>query len=629
MKRLFMIALLLPVAVWSAKTGYIGGSVTDATTGAPLQGANIVVDIINLGAAADIKGQYLIQNVPEGKYELIAMMMGYTKVRVTRVTVHKNDTTWVHIQMNASTINADEVVTVMADKVGRKQEDADDLFGGIRGGMMKPSVLATGVSVHPMREAGPDWNTEEYNKIDESGFLEVLSHPMSTFAADVDAASYANARRFIMRDQLPYKDADRSEEFINYFNYDYPEPEGSHPLSINIEYGACPWNQEHRLVHIGLQGKKLKRDETKPSNLVFLLDVSGSMNTPKKLPLLQKAFNLLVDQLNDRDRVAIVVYAGAAGEVLKSTPGSEKQKIKDAVNRLNAGGSTAGGAGIELAYNIAEKNRIRNGNNRVILATDGDFNVGISSTSELTRFIEKKRDKGIFLTVLGFGMGNYKDHRLQELADRGNGNHAYIDNIMEAKKVLVHEITATLYTIAKDVKIQVEFNPAKIHAYRLIGYENRELEDKDFKDDTKDAGEIGAGHSVTALYEIVPADSKKKTEPSELKYQTTQIKDVAFKTDEVLTVRIRYKKPDGNKSIEFNKTWTAEPAEAARLSDNFRFSAAVAEFAMLLRDSEFKADASLEQVKKLAQSALGQDPHAYRAEFLTLVNRVEMLKDSD
>jgi len=617
MKHLSLIVLLLPVIILAGETGFITGTVTEASTGNPLSGANVVVKNTQWGVAADQHGGYLIKNIPVGVYTLTVSMMGYSKIEVTDVRVEPKDTTRIDIQMTASTIDA-KAVTVCAEGALKKEWTAS--VRSLQAGAAAPLAFQV-----QKRESFPDWNTEEYDKINESGFLEVLRHPMSTFAADVDAASYANVRRFIMQDQLPYKDAVRSEELINYFNYDYPEPKGEHPLSINIEYGECPWNTKNRLVHIGLQGKQLKREETRPSNLVFLLDVSGSMNNPKKLPLLQKAFNLLVDQLNNEDRVAIVVYAGAAGQVLESTPGSEKPKIKAAIDALHAGGSTAGGEGIRLAYQVARDNFIKNGNNRVILATDGDFNVGISSTSELTRYIEKKREDGIFLTILGFGMGNYKDHRLQELADRGNGNHAYIDNIMEAKKVLVHEITATLFTIAKDVKIQVEFNPAKVQSYRLIGYENRELEDKDFEDDTKDAGEIGAGHTVTALYEIIPADPGKKPNPVDLKYQTTEVKKDAGQTDEVLTVRIRYKNPNGDKSIEFSDVLKTKPAPSNRLSDNFRFSAAVAEFAMVLRDSEFQADSNLQQVKSLAKSALGPDPYGYRAEFLTLVDRAELL----
>ena len=453
--------------------------------------------------------------------------------------------------------------------------------------------------------------------------------PQSTFAVDVDAASYSNVRRMIMDNRMPIKDAVRVEELINYFQYDYQKPEKSNPLSINLEYGVCPWNKEHGLVHIGLLGESIPKEEQKPSNLVFLLDVSGSMGSSNKLPLLIKSFKLLINQLTEKDKVAIVTYAGSAGLVLPSTKGSEKHQITEALERLRAGGSTAGGEGIQLAYKVAKENFIKDGNNRIILATDGDFNVGVSNTSDLVRFVEEKKNDGIFLTILGFGMGNYKDDRLQEIADKGNGTHAYIDDILEAKKVFVNELTATLYTIAKDVKIQVEFNPAKVKSYRLVGYENRRLENKDFEDDQKDAGEVGSGHTVTALYEIVPADSVNLNTTSDLKYQTTTIKDDALKSDEVLTVRIRYKDPDGDTSKLFSQALTGDPAVIDSTSDNFRFSAAVAEYGMILRDSEFKGNASLKFVTKLAKSALGKDAFGYRHEFLKLVERTELMMETD
>ena len=469
-----------------------------------------------------------------------------------------------------------------------------------------------------------NFNTEEYSRIVENEFLDVMKNPLSTFAADVDVASYGNMRRFIMMDQIPVKDAIRTEEMVNYFNYNYKEPEEQNPLSINLEYGECPWNKKTRLIHVGLKGKQLAKEEQKASNLVFLIDVSGSMKSPKKLPLLKKAYRMLVDQLESKDQISIVVYAGAAGLVLDATPGSERERIKSAIEALSAGGSTAGGAGIQLAYKVAKEHFIQGGNNRVILATDGDFNIGISSTSELTRMIEEKRDEGIFLTILGFGMGNYKDYRLQELADRGNGNHAYIDNILEAQKVLVNDVTATLFTIAKDVKIQVEFNPVKITSFRLIGYENRMLKDEDFIDDKKDAGEIGSGHTVTALYEVVPAE-KGDNQSYDLKYQQTKIKPDAEHRDEVLTVRIRYKDPDGDKSREFSEVLKDKVIQTEKASDNFKFSAAVAEFAMLLRESEFKEDANLESVLSLARSGKGKDKFGYRAEFIKLVERANVL----
>ncbi|MBN1998992.1 von Willebrand factor type A domain-containing protein [candidate division KSB1 bacterium] len=613
MKHKIIILLFIPVLFCAAKTGTITGRVTDKETTQPLTGVNILLVGTSLGAATDSLGNYKIENVPAGVYDLKFQMIGYRAILVTGVKVKAKKTVKMSAQMSPSVLDASEM-----EVIGKRPRP-----------MKREKTLAEVSYMMAIEsELQPDFNTEEYSKITESGFFEVLKNPLSTFAADVDAASYANARRFILQDQLPYKDVIRTEEFVNYFNYSYPQPQKEHPLSITLEYSTCPWEPEHHLVHIGIKGKELSESERGPSNLVFLLDVSGSMNDPKKLPLLKKAFNLLVDKLGPSDRVAIVVYAGAAGLVLPSTPASEKATVKSAIEGLNAGGSTAGGQGIQLAYKVAKENFIKDGNNRVILATDGDFNVGISSTSELVRTVEEKRDLGIFLTVLGFGMGNYKDDRLQELADRGNGNHAYIDNIMEAQKVLVNDLTATLFTIAKDVKIQVEFNPTKVFSYRLIGYENRKLADKDFEDDTKDAGEVGAGHTVTALYELVPADPSAPDQKYDLKYQQTTVKKDAEKTDEVLTVRIRYKAPDGKKSTSMSEILTGEPLEIKRTSDNFRFSAVVAEFAHILRDSEYKGSASLQHVKEMAKGAMGDDPFGYRREFLDLVERVQILLDS-
>jgi Ca-activated chloride channel family protein len=413
---------------------------------------------------------------------------------------------------------------------------------------------------------------------------------------------------------------------INYFSYDYPQPQKDHPFSITTEISTCPWNTSHRLIHIGLQGKSLETKQLPPSNLVFLLDVSGSMGQPNKLPLLQKAFKLLVNELGPNDRVSIVVYAGAAGLVLPSTAASKKETISSAIERLSAGGSTAGGAGIKLAYKVAHENYIREGNNRIILATDGDFNVGVSSTSELVRMIEDYRKKGIFLTILGFGMGNYKDGRMEQLADKGNGNYFYIDNLMEAKKVFINDMRGTLFTIAKDVKLQLEFNPAKVKAYRLIGYENRLLNKEDFADDTKDAGELGAGHTVTALYEIIPFGSDEEVPGAdELKYQANKISPKAFKNKEILTLKLRYKKPDEDKSKLIVHPLLDDNIVLAKTSDNFKFSAAVAAFGMLLRDSEFKGDVDYNPVLKLAREGKGKDYFGYRAEFIQLVEKCSLL----
>lgn len=470
-----------------------------------------------------------------------------------------------------------------------------------------------------------EFNTEEYDRIYENDFLKAIDNPLSTFSIDVDAASYSNARRYINGNSLPPKDAVRIEEFINYYTYDYPDPQGEHPFSITTEISQCPWNKENKLVHIGLQGKKLDMDKLDPCNLVFLIDVSGSMNNRNKLPLLKKSFKMLVNNLNEKDRVALVVYAGAAGVVLPSTSCDNKSKIIDALDDLEAGGSTAGGEGIKLAYKIAVENLIREGNNRVIIATDGDFNVGPSSTAEMTRLIEEKRDQGVFLTVLGFGMGNYKDNRMEKIADKGNGNYVYIDNISEANKALVKELRATLFTIAKDVKIQIEFNPAKVETYRLIGYENRMLKKEDFDDDTKDAGELGAGHTVTALYEITPTGATSGLQSKSLKYQSQHVKPDAFDSDELLTVKFRYKTPKGTKSKLIEKAVVDKNIEFSETSDNFKFSAAVAGFGMLLRDSKYKGDATYNSILELAKASKGDDQEGYRSEFISMVKKAGLL----
>ncbi|MFQ5569574.1 MAG: von Willebrand factor type A domain-containing protein [Rhodothermales bacterium] len=491
--------------------------------------------------------------------------------------------------------------------------------GGYR--FAKPPV--PGLEVPPPTDAlPPDFNTEDYDLIEENPFQAVTDHPLSTFSIDVDAASYSNLRRFLREGRVPPRDAVRIEELINYFTYDYPDPAADHPFSIITEVGAAPWNAAHQLVHIGLQGKRIPKQDRPASNLVFLLDVSGSMDMPDKLPLLKKAFRMLVGELTERDRVAISVYAGAAGLVLPSTPGDQKDVILESLDRLEAGGSTAGAEGIQLAYQVVQDNFIEGGNNRVILATDGDFNVGISSDGELVRVIEEKREQGAFLTVLGFGTGNLKDSKMEKLADHGNGNYYYIDGALEAKKVLVHELGSTLLTIAKDVKIQVEFNPTVVAAYRLIGYENRLLADEDFADDTKDAGELGAGHTVTALYEVVPVGVESDAnvrDRGDLRYQDSQLTDAARRSGEMLTVKLRYKAPDGDTSqlIERPLTMAAPGNEAT--SSNFYFSAAVAEFGMILRESEHKGEATVEQVLALAKDAQGKDLYGYRAEFIRLV----------
>jgi Ca-activated chloride channel family protein len=471
----------------------------------------------------------------------------------------------------------------------------------------------------PSDEKGENFNTEGYNNIVENQFVKAAQKPLSTFSIDVDNASYANVRRFLNNGQRPPIDAVRIEEMINYFSYNYAQPVGPHPFNVVTEVAACPWKPEHQLVLVALQGKQYSTAELPPSNLVFLIDVSGSMGDENKLPLLKSSFRLLVQQLRPADRVAIVVYAGAAGLVLPSTPGNQKETILAALDNLQAGGSTAGGAGIRLAYQVAQENFLREGNNRVILATDGDFNVGASSDADMIRLVEEKRQTGVYLTCLGFGMGNYKDGKMEQIADKGNGNYAYIDNLQEAKKYLVGQLAGTLFTIAKDVKLQLEFNPAVVQAYRLIGYENRVMRDEDFRDDAKDAGELGSGHTVTALYEVIPVGVKADLpDIKPLKYQEQpRITPQAQHGAELLTVALRYKQPSQEKATELQVA--VKNDMGSRATENLRWAAAVAGFGMLLRGSQFKGNCNYELVQSLAGSARGTDADGYRAEFIRLV----------
>jgi Ca-activated chloride channel homolog len=470
-----------------------------------------------------------------------------------------------------------------------------------------------------------EFNTEDYSTITENRFKKASENPLSTFSIDVDGASYSNVRRFLASGRLPPAGSVRIEEMINYFHYDYPQPLNEQPFSINTEMAACPWNEQHKLVMIGLQGKRISTEDLPASNLVFLIDVSGSMEYENKLPLVKSSMKLLVDQLRGMDKVSIVVYAGNAGLVLSPTHGDNKTKIKEAIEGLEAGGSTAGGEGIKLAYDIARQNFIKGANNRVILCTDGDFNVGMSSDAELEKLIEEERKSGVFLTVLGYGMGNYKDNKMQTLADKGNGNHSYIDNINEAKKVLVNEFGGTLFTIAKDVKLQVEFNPAKVQAYRLVGYENRLLNKEDFNNDLKDAGDIGSGHTVTALYELIPVGVKsnfiERTDP--LKYQRSN-QNLSF-GDEIMNVKIRYKSPEGSQSKLLEHPINDNAVAKNKTSDNFRFVSAVAQFGMLLSNSDFKQLSSFRSALQAAKTAKGVDTEGYRNEFLKLIQNAEEL----
>ncbi len=633
MQRLGLVslgALLLCAMILLAQTAAatLEGIIQDQS-GAAISGARVeILDANNkviASTTSDVSGVYRFAALPAGKYRLRATSSGFHTL-TQEISLRAGAKLIRNLELKVgSTLESVEVTTGIvsrADRFSRRDGTVHGVIGGVPGGAPTPRVPG----YHPM--PAPE-DREDYAHIAENRFLSPSVSPLSTFSIDVDTASYANMRRFLRDGARPPKDAIRTEELVNYFHYSYPEPDGEHPVSITTELALCPWQPQHKLARIGLKAKSIDVAKLPPANLVFLLDVSGSMSSLNKLPLLQKAFSLLVEQLRPQDEVSIVVYAGAAGTVLKPTSGKEKNRILEAINQLRAGGSTAGAQGIQLAYNTARANFKPNGNNRVILATDGDFNVGVSTESELIRLIEAERKSGIYLTLLGFGTGNLQDSKMEALAKHGNGNYAYVDSLLEARKVLVQEMGATLLTLAKDVKLQIEFNPAQVKAYRLIGYENRLLNAEDFNDDKKDAGEMGAGHTVTALYEIVPVGVE-GTVPSvdELKYQKTQA-TAKGNSSELLTVKLRYKDPKQETSRLLSQPLNDSQVSMAAASADLRFAAAVVEFSMLLRDSEFKASASFDQVVELAGNSLGPDPNGHRAEFLYLVKSARNLGPSE
>jgi Ca-activated chloride channel family protein len=623
MKKLALIIALIVVMTSASTQRHITGKVVDSANN-PLIGVNVLIKGTTMGTITDANGEFSIQVTDENAV-LVFTYIGYQTEEV-RINSSGN----LLVMLTEDVVQLQEVVvTGYGTQRKRDLTSASSTISGAELQGRAQGVVIRGVKSQPSysyskavaNSAYPDFNTEGYSAIHENGYKSPLKEPLSTFSIDVDAASYSNVRRFINEGQKPVPDAVRIEEMINYFDYDYPQPDNEHPFSIITELGECPWNSDHKLLHIGLQGEKMVTKDVPPSNIVFLIDVSGSMDMPNKLPLLKKAMKLLVSQLRSQDRVAMVVYAGSSGLVLPSTSGDKKQIINAALDNLEAGGSTAGSAGLKLAYEVAEENFMKEGNNRIILATDGDFNVGPSSNAEMERMIESYRDKKIFISVTGFGMGNYKDDKMEIIADKGNGNYSYIDNLMEAKKVFVNEFSSTLYTIAKDVKIQIEFNPAYVKEYRLVGYENRLLNEEDFDNDKKDAGEMGAGHSVTALYEIVPVN--RKGDSRELKYQKVQVLPEAGDNNELAAVKLRYKKPESNTSILFSKVIPYNVLGISQTSENFRFSAAVAEFGMMLRGSEFKGNVEYDDVLSLARGAKGEDADGYRAEFIRLVELSE------
>ena len=574
-------------AVW-AQTSNVSGIVKDASDGSPLIGCSVQVEGTSRGTITDEKGRYSIK-ARKGE-TLVFHFIGYLPVtQVVKSSV-----------MNVK-LQPDQLVF---------EEECVVMGYGSTAASCKQMVAYVSCPVE---------NTEQYKSIEENGFKQVKKNPLSTFSIDVDAASYSNMRRYLNQGEMPPADAIRTEELVNYFTYNYPQPTGNDPVKITTEVGNCPWEPAHRLVRIGLKAREIPSDHLPASNLVFLIDVSGSMYGPTRLDLVISSLKLLVDNLREKDRVAIVIYSGSAGLALPSTQGNDKQKIKEALENLTAGGSTAGGEGIQLAYKIARENFMPNGNNRIILCTDGDFNVGVSSEDGLQKLVEKERKSGVFLTVLAYGMGNYKDNLVQTLAEKGNGNHAYIDNLQEANRVLVNEFGATMHTVAKDVKLQVEFNPSQVQAYRL-------LEDEDFNNDAKDAGEMGAGHTVTAFYEVIPAgaNSNYAGKVDDLKYQKTK-ETVATSTGskELLTVKLRYKAPDGDVSKKIEQPLI--DVKNDNVSPDFRFASAVAMFGQLLRDSEYIGNASYDKVISLAKQGLEYDERGYRREFIRLVESAKGL----
>ncbi len=639
MKTNLFLAIVMLVSMQLQAQKTISGTVSDAS--GPLPGVSVLIQGTTTGSETDF----------DGKYEILAEegdVLQFSYIGMHTVLKTLGSKTVINVLMKGDSNTLDEVVVTAYgvkrerksltyqtqkvsfgdQKVRRNNRLAGIVAGIVAGLQIKVKNKGVNPTTHVvLRGMRSDYkqkeNNEVYDGITENTFKTPKTNPLSTFSIDVDKASYSNIRRMINSGQKVTKDAVKIEEMINYFNYEYDQPTDEHPFAIHTELGACPWNEKHQLVKIGLQGKKIITENLPPSNLVFLIDVSGSMSSSNKLPLLITAFKLLVNQLREQDRVSIVVYAGAAGVVLKPTSGENKQKIMEALNNLNAGGSTAGGAGIELAYSLARKNFKKEGNNRVILATDGDFNVGASSDKDMEQLITEKRKSGVFLTVLGFGMGNYKDSKLETLADKGNGNHAYIDTMQEAQKVLGEEFGGTLFTIAKDVKIQVEFNPNKVQAYRLIGYENRLLNDEDFVDDTIDAGEIGSGHSVTALYEVIPIGVDTKFTPKLPKLKYSNLKSKSENNDELLTVKFRYKKPEENISIELIEVVSYHVKELQNTTDDFKFASSVAMFGMQLRNSKFKGNSNYDAIIAFAKESKGNDIDGYRSEFIRLVKSVK------
>jgi len=649
----YLLILLAFISLSGFKTDKdrnITGTVYAADDNAPIPGVHITIASDGKTTNTDAQGHYQI-TVPGGKTRLVFSMVGY---KTDTVTIGKSDILDVRLIKSLNMLNE---VLVLKEAAALNQAPGAGVY--IRGYATSQGQNVTRVRINDRdlpaailqniqvvddygnqaskadinsRNPGrivnviPPYN-ESYSRIVENHFEDPKATPLSTFAVDVDAASYSNFRRFINSGQLPPKNAVRIEEMVNYFHYNLPEPTNGDPVAIHTELSAAPWNPQHRLLRIGLKAKDVKTDKLPPSNLVFLLDVSGSMAEPNKLPLVKASMKLLVDQLRPQDHVAIVVYAGEAGLKLPSTPGSDKTKIKEVIDQLYAGGSTAGGAGIMMAYQVAKSNFIKGGNNRIILATDGDFNVGASSNKDMQQLIEDERQSGVSISILGFGMGNLKDSKMEIMADKGHGNYAYIDNITEATKAMVTEFGGTLFTVAKDVKMQIEFNPAKVQAYRLLGYEDRLLNKEDFNNDKKLGGDMGVNHTVTALYEIIPTGIKDSFANSvdPLKYQKTDANVVLNNSPDMVTVKFRYKEPESDQSKMEQVVVNDQPVALAKTSDDFRFAASVVELGLLLRDSEYKQQSGFKSLIEMAKSAKGKDDDGYRAEFIRLAESAALM----
>lgn len=638
----WLLALVLMASVFSLRAqgfGEIRGKVVDHKTKSALDYATLVLKQdgqVKGSTSSDENGNYMFRALLPGEYRIEVSYVGYLKYTVTELMVTANTIKFHNVELHSMDVNSLELgeVLIRGGKTDLIQQDEN-----------KKTISSKEILKSPSRGSGAINNTssgvnsrsnqisflgnrtggESYSIINENEFKSVKANPLGTFSIDVDKASYANTRRFLMSGTLPPPDAVRIEEFINYFNYNYPEPDDGQIIGMHTKLGACPWNKNHLLLQIGVKSKSPASTKKVKANLVFLVDVSGSMSSEDKLPLVQRSLVMLLNHLEPTDRVAIVVYAGNSGLVLPSTECIEKYKIETAINNLVSGGSTAGGEGIELAYKIAAQNFIKEGINRVILATDGDFNVGVNSENELEKLISEKKESGVFLTVLGFGTGNYQDSKMQILADKGNGNYAYIDNILEAQKILVNELGQTMKTVAKDVKIQVEFNKKFVKSYRLIGYENRILAAEDFKNDKKDAGEMGEGSTVTAVYEIIPvSNSDNEVDIDTLRFSRESLVENPVVNAELAFLKLRYKEPDGKKSKEI-----VQPigiAKNGEFDPQFQFVSAVIEFGMVLRDSEFKGASSLDQVLELAKNgSMGEKDGEY-SEFIKLVGLAKELK---